>query len=102
LKEAMAMGLPVIGTLHGGIPELIKDNISGFLVPERDADTILEKVSYFIKHPEVWQQMGSSGRAYVENHYDMNHLNDELVEIYRQVDNEKFTKSRMSRYISKS
>ncbi|MBD2603202.1 glycosyltransferase [Scytonema hofmannii FACHB-248] len=87
LKEAMAMGLPVIGTLHGGIPELIKDNISGFLVPERDADAISEKVSYLIEHPEVWQQMGSSGRAYVEKHYDMNQLNNELVEIYRQVSN---------------
>jgi colanic acid/amylovoran biosynthesis glycosyltransferase len=85
LKEAMAMGLPVIGTLHGGIPELVKDNISGFLVPERDADAISEKLDYLIKHPEVWQQMGSSGRAYVENHYDMNQLNDELVEIYELV-----------------
>jgi colanic acid/amylovoran biosynthesis glycosyltransferase len=85
LKEAMAMGLPVIGTLHGGIPELVKDGISGFLVPERDVDAISEKLSYFIEHPEIWQQMGSSGRAYVEKHYDINKLNDELVEIYQLV-----------------
>jgi colanic acid/amylovoran biosynthesis glycosyltransferase len=85
LKEAMAMGLPVIGTLHGGIPELVKDGISGFLVPERDADAISKMVSYLIKHPEIWQEMGSSGRAYVEKHYDINKLNDELVEIYHQV-----------------
>ncbi|MBW4447811.1 MAG: glycosyltransferase [Spirirestis rafaelensis WJT71-NPBG6] len=85
LKEAMAMGLPVIGTLHGGIPELVKDGISGFLVPERDADAISEKLSYFIEHPEVWEQMGSAGRIYVESHYNLNKLNDELVEIYRQV-----------------
>jgi len=82
LKEAMAMGLPVIGTFHGGIPELVKDRISGFLVSERDADGISEKLSYFIEHPEVWEQMGRAGRAYVEAHYDMNKLNDELVEIY--------------------
>jgi colanic acid/amylovoran biosynthesis glycosyltransferase len=88
LKEAMAMGLPVIGTLHGGIPELVKDGISGFLVPERDIDAISDKFSYFIEHPEIWEQMGLSGRSYVEKHYDINKLNDELVEIYRQVDNE--------------
>lgn len=85
LKEAMAMGLPVIGTFHGGIPELVKDGISGFLVPERDADAIAEKLNYFIEHPEIWERMGKAGRAYVEANYDTNKLNDELVEIYRQV-----------------
>jgi colanic acid/amylovoran biosynthesis glycosyltransferase len=85
LKEAMAMGLPVIGTLHGGIPELIEDGISGFLVPERDDLAIADKLQYLIEHPEIWEQMGRAGRAYVEANYDMNKLNDELVEIYRQV-----------------
>lgn len=85
LKEAMAMGMPVIGTLHGGIPELILDGISGFLVPERDVNAIAEKLGYLIKHPEVWPEMGRAGRAYVEEHYDTNKLNDELVEIYRQL-----------------
>ncbi|MES1021716.1 glycosyltransferase [Gloeocapsa sp. BRSZ] len=85
LKEAMAMGLPVIGTIHGGIPELIEDGISGFLVPERDVDTLAEKIAYLCDHPEVWQQMGQAGRAYVEQHYDANKLNDQLVQIYEQL-----------------
>ncbi|HBB36038.1 MAG TPA: colanic acid biosynthesis glycosyltransferase WcaL [Cyanobacteria bacterium UBA8803] len=85
LKEAMAMGLPVIGTLHGGIPELIEDGVSGFLVPERDADAIATKVSYLIEHPELWPELGRSGRARVQDKYDMNKLNDELVEIYQQL-----------------
>ncbi|OUL28391.1 colanic acid biosynthesis glycosyltransferase WcaL [Nostoc sp. RF31YmG] len=85
LKEAMAMGLPVISTLHGGIPELVEDGISGFLVPERDVDAIAEKLTYLIKHPEIWSQMGQAGRAYVEAHYDINMLNDELIQIYQRV-----------------
>ncbi|PIG93888.1 glycosyltransferase [Gloeocapsopsis sp. IPPAS B-1203] len=85
LKEAMAMGLPVIGTRHGGIPELIEDGVSGFLVPERDVDTLAEKIAYLCDHPEIWQQMGQAGRAYVEQHYDTNKLNDQLVQIYEQV-----------------
>lgn len=85
LKEAMAMGLPVISTFHGGIPELVEDGVSGFLVPERDADAIAEKLSYLIEHPQVWPQMGRIGRACVEEKYDMNKLNDELVEIYQQL-----------------
>ncbi|MGK7928564.1 MAG: glycosyltransferase, partial [Spirulina sp.] len=85
LKEAMAMGLPVIGTHHGGIPELIEEGISGFLVPERDAREIAEKVRYLIDHPEIWPEMGKAGRKRVETQYNMEQLNDELVEIYQQV-----------------
>ncbi len=85
LKEAMAMGLPVISTYHSGIPELIEDGISGFLVPERDADTLAEKLSYLIEHPEVWSEIGQAGRNYVEQHYDINQLNEQLVEIYQQL-----------------
>jgi colanic acid/amylovoran biosynthesis glycosyltransferase len=85
LKEAMAMGLPVISTYHGGIPELVEHGISGFLVPERDADVIAEKISYLIEHPERWLEMGQAGRARVEEKYDMNKLNDELVSIYQQL-----------------
>jgi len=85
LKEAMAMGLPVIGTLHGGIPELIEDGISGFLVPERDGDAIAAKLAYLIQHPEIWKSMGKAGRIYVKKHYEIEQLNDELVEIYQQV-----------------
>ncbi|MEM6399462.1 MAG: glycosyltransferase [Cyanobacteria bacterium P01_D01_bin.116] len=85
LKEAMAMGLPVIGTLHGGIPELVEDGVSGFLVPERDEKAIAQKLIYLIEHPEIWQQMGLSGREKVETHYDTNKLNSELVEMYQNV-----------------
>ncbi|MBW4667499.1 MAG: glycosyltransferase [Cyanomargarita calcarea GSE-NOS-MK-12-04C] len=85
LKEAMAMGLPVISTLHGGIPELVEDGISGFLVPERDADAIAQKLTYLIEHSQDWQKMGKAGRKRVEENYDMTKLNDELVAIYQQM-----------------
>ncbi len=38
-----------------------------------------------IKHPEIWLEMGRAGRAYVEANYDINKLNDRLVEIYKEV-----------------
>ncbi|MUL38118.1 glycosyltransferase [Gloeocapsopsis dulcis] len=96
LKEAMAMGLPVIGTNHGGIPELVEDGISGFLVPERDVETLAEKIAYLCDRPEIWQQMGQAGRAYVEQHYDTNKLNDQLVQIYEQVLSNEDTNSAKS------
>jgi len=86
LKEAMAMGLPVVSTWHGGIPELVEDGVSGFLVPERDAEAIADKLDYLINHPELWEKIGTTGRAQVAEKYDMNRLNDELVKIYQTLD----------------
>jgi colanic acid/amylovoran biosynthesis glycosyltransferase len=85
LKEAMAMGLPVISTLHGGIPELVEEGVSGFLVPERDADAIADRLIYLIEHPERWSAMGQAGRLFVEQHYDLNRLNDALVALYQSL-----------------
>lgn len=85
LKEAMAMGLPVVSTVHGGIPELVQDGVSGYLVPERDAKAIAEKLHFLISNPDLWQEMGWAGRKFVEQNYDMNRLNDELAQIYAQL-----------------
>jgi len=89
LQEAQACGLPVISTYHNGIPEGVLDKKSGFLVPERDVDALAEKLEYLINHPEVWGEMGKAGRKFVEEKYDINKLNDRLVEIYKKVINKK-------------
>ncbi len=85
LKEAMAIGLPVVSTEHGGIPELVEHGVSGFLVPERDVEALMEKIEYSIEHPQEWLSMGKAGRARVEAKYDIEKLNDELVKIYEQL-----------------
>lgn len=82
LMEAMAIGLPVLSTLHGGIPELVLDGQSGFLVPERDVHTLAERLEYLIEHPDIWPEMGRAGRRFVEEHHDIRKLNRRLVEIY--------------------
>ena len=87
LKEAMAIGLPVVSTYHGGIPELVEDGKSGFLVPEKDVSALADKLSYLIEHPELWSLMGSSGREYVLQHYNLTQLNDDLINVYRSLIN---------------
>ncbi|MGB3201170.1 MAG: glycosyltransferase, partial [Nodosilinea sp.] len=85
LKEAMAMGLPVLSTYHGGIPELVEDGVSGFLVPERDAEALAERLSYLLDHPEQWPELGQAGRQFVERYFDMQKLNDRLVQVYARL-----------------
>jgi len=83
--EAQAMGLPVISTYHSGIPEVVIDGKSGFLVPEKDVDALAEKMEFLVEHPELWSEMGGYGREFVEKHYDVRRLNKRLVEIYRNL-----------------
>ena len=85
LKEAMAMGLPVIGTEHAGTPELITDGVSGFLVPERDVDGLVDRLTYLADHPGIWNELGRAGRLVVEKHYDISQLNEELIGIYQRL-----------------
>jgi len=85
LTEALATGMPVVAFNHCDIPEIIQNGKSGFLVPERDVAALAEKLIYLIEHPEIWPNMGRAGRAHVEVNYDINKLNDRLVEIYQQL-----------------
>jgi len=85
LMEAQATGLPIISTNTGGIPESIRDGETGFLVPERDVDSLAERLCFLIEHRHLRIQMGRAGRAHVEQNYDLNKLNDELVRLYQMV-----------------
>ena len=79
LKEAMAVGLPVVGTRHAGIPELIEDGVSGFLVPERNEAALADALQRLAREPGRWAAMGRAGRAKIEMEYDIDRLNDRLA-----------------------
>lgn len=85
LMEAMAMGLPVISTEHSGIPELVEEGVSGFLVPERDSDALAQKIQAIIEHPELYLKFAAEGRLKVEKFYDNYLLNTKLIEIFQQI-----------------
>jgi colanic acid/amylovoran/stewartan biosynthesis glycosyltransferase WcaL/AmsK/CpsK len=87
LKEAMAMGLPVISTWHAGTPELIEDGVSGFLVSERNATELVEKIEYLIEHPDLWESMSVAARKKVENKFNVQKTVERLEGIfYRLLD----------------
>ncbi|MBX3143103.1 MAG: glycosyltransferase [Trueperaceae bacterium] len=81
-KEAMACALPVLSTLHGGIPELIEDGVSGFLVPERDVQALAERLKLLASRPDLRAKLGAAGREKVAAEFDSKRLNVELVELY--------------------
>lgn len=85
LMEAMACGLPVVSTLHSGIPELVDDGVSGFLVPERDVRALRDAVLKLLRSPEQWTAMGSAGRVKVAMDHDIKKQNRLLVAHYQRL-----------------
>ena len=83
LKEASASGLAVLGTYHGGIPEIIDDGVTGFLVPERDVSTLGERLHRVLTDRALCAQLGRAGRAKMERQYDVNkQVKGELESLY--------------------
>ncbi|MCK4837105.1 MAG: glycosyltransferase, partial [Candidatus Aminicenantes bacterium] len=81
LMEAQAVGLPVVSTIHSGIPEGVCDGKSGFLVSEKDSNALGERILYLLENPDIWPAMGQEGRFHVEQHFDRTALNSRLEEI---------------------
>ncbi|GAB4168920.1 MAG: glycosyltransferase family 4 protein [Terrimicrobiaceae bacterium] len=68
IMEAMAAGLPVVSTALAGIPEMVRDGESGWLVPERCPDQLAEKLRHFLTNRELARKMGAEGhRLCVQN-----------------------------------
>lgn len=88
IMEAMASGLPVISTFHSGIPELVSNLESGFLVPERDAYALAEKIILLIQNPDKCLEMGERGRKIVEDNFNIEILNSALVRVFEKIINE--------------
>jgi glycosyltransferase involved in cell wall biosynthesis len=63
--EAMLVGLPVVGSRVGGIPEAISHGETGILVPPRDTAALVEALRYLVMHPQQAVEMGKQGKRTV-------------------------------------
>lgn len=85
LMEALAQGLPVLSTQHSGIPELIRDGDSGYLVPEKDVDALSDRLLVLSSERDQWRNMGKAGREYIEKEFNIHSLNSALVRAYKRL-----------------
>lgn len=65
MLEAMATGLPVVATLHGGIPEAVRSGVDGLLVPEKDPGTLAEAILTLLRDHALRDRCGSDAAASV-------------------------------------
>lgn len=83
--EAMATGLPVVATAVGGLPELVEDGITGFLVPPGDHAALGAAIAELVGEPERRARMGAAGRARAEAQFSIDACRSAHLELYRRL-----------------
>lgn len=69
MLEAMATGLPVVATHHGGIPEAVTSGHDGLLVPERSPDQLAKAILQILAEPALWRRLSENAAASVRAHF---------------------------------
>ncbi len=83
--EALACGTPVIGTSVGGIPEIIKDDINGFLIPPNDPEKLATALEKLLENKKLREKYGIEGRRIVKQSFLLIHMAEELAVIYEKI-----------------
>ena len=83
--EASACNLPVIVSNAGGLPEVVVDGVTGFIVPTKDYKTAAEKILEMSQDPELREKLGKKGREFVVRNYEWSECANVMEQLYREV-----------------
>jgi glycosyltransferase involved in cell wall biosynthesis len=81
----MQFSLPIVSTFEGGIPDVVENGVTGFLVPQKDVEALADKLEILIKSPELRKQMGAAGRKKYEEEFTLERFEGRMVEILNEV-----------------
>jgi glycosyltransferase involved in cell wall biosynthesis len=82
IMEAMAAAKPVVATSVGGVPELVVDGVTGFLVPSNDEEKLSQAVIRLLTNPEMSKEMGEEGRRRVSEFFSADRMIKEIESLY--------------------
>lgn len=83
--EAMACGLPIVGTRASGLDELVRDGVNGYLVDTKDVAGMAERLAELIDNPYERRRMGKESRKIAEQEFAWEHITEQYVDIYRRI-----------------
>ncbi|HUQ86880.1 MAG TPA: glycosyltransferase, partial [Vicinamibacterales bacterium] len=79
---AMGAGLPVVASRVAGIPEVVKDGVSGLLVDAGDSNQLARALGTLVKDGQLRSQLGAAARAFVLPRFGINGYVDSIVTLY--------------------
>lgn len=85
LLEAMQHGVPCISTYEGGIPGIIDDGVTGFLVERQSPNILADKMMWLMEHPEVCKRMGEAGRDKFEREFTLEVFEKRMCDILKDI-----------------
>jgi L-malate glycosyltransferase len=85
LLDAMACGKPIVATAAGGIPEVVRDRETGFLVPPRDHHAMARAIVTLLGDPALRHRMGEAGRTFVCERFSAERMVRDTLGVYERV-----------------
>lgn len=84
VMEAMALGLPVVGTALGGTCEQVVDGTTGFLVPPSDPQALAESIARLAADPQLRRRMGTEARERVRTRFSLSSMVQQVESLYEE------------------
>ena len=83
--EAMVLGVPVLATSVGGVPEIIIDNVNGLMIPPRDIDALVEGILFLSGNQDEAVKLATEARRSIDSKFSFEQQNEKLNLIYRNL-----------------
>lgn len=83
--EAMQKLLPVVSTFEGGIPDVVENGVTGYLVPQQNVQALADKLELLIKNPALRQAMGAAGRKKYEQEFTLEIFEKRMVQVLQEI-----------------
>jgi glycosyltransferase involved in cell wall biosynthesis len=85
ILEAMRAGLPVVASDVGGVSEAVQDGETGYVVPRADVHRLRNRLEGLLRSADLRGRLGAAGRARYEQHFTLDHMVEETLEVYQSV-----------------
>ncbi len=84
MLEALSSGKPMVVTRTGGMPEIIKDGINGFIIPVKDFESLASRINCLLGNKELRERLGHTGRQMIEQQYTKEIVAESTLGIYKK------------------
>jgi glycosyltransferase involved in cell wall biosynthesis len=89
IMEAMGAGLPVVASRVGGVPDLVCEGETGFMLSPDDVEGYAERIIALLKNDQLRKELGNKGRKFAEKYLNKDTILSQTEKVYQDVLNER-------------